>query len=276
MNLDTSLQATPLVFLDLETTGLAPYGGDRICEMALVRVQGEVVQHSFTSFVDPERPLSERSAQINGIQPADLAGAPRFAALAGRLAAVCAGAVLVAHNAPFDIEFLQAELALAGLPPLLAPVIDTLPIARRLYTRRPSHSLGALAALLGAAAPTHRALSDVQALRVVFADMLAQLAALGVGTLGELLHYGRGFEPGEPAPPAPAPIGEALRAGRLLRVVYSSRTLPAPTERIIRPIEIIKQRRLFYLRAYCHYRQDLRVFAIERLSSIELVEEAED
>ena len=270
--LNTPIHDIPLVFLDTETTGLFPYRGDRVCELALLRVRGDTVEASFETLIDPQRAVSEQSFRVNGIGPAALAGAPLFAEVADQLAQLCAGAALVAHNAPFDVEFLRVELALAGLPALSMPVIDTLALARRVYPKRASHSLSALAQALGGAPPAHRAMGDVRALRAVFADLAARLKEQGVGTLGGLLHYARGFNLGEPAPAAPPLIAAALRDDQLLRVVYRSRALPEPTERIIRPIEIVRQRNVLFLRAYCHLRQDLRVFAVDKLLDVQVVE----
>jgi len=264
------LQDVPLVFLDFETTGLYPHRGDRVCEVALQRIIGESVELHFSSLINPERPLSPQSFSVNRIDAAELAGAPTFAEVAGVLRSALAGAVVVAHNAPFDLEFLHTELALAGLPQLIVPAIDTLTIARRLFPKRSSHSLSALSQALGAPPPSHRAMDDVQALRVIFADLAARLAAQGISTVADVLRYGRGFDLGEPEPASPLPIADALRDGRLLRVVYRSRSLPEPTVRVIRPIEIIKQREALFLRAYCYLRQDLRVFLIDKLSEIEI------
>ena len=268
--LDLPLSAVPLAFLDFETTGLYPRRGDRVCEVAIQRVVGDTVALSYATLVNPQRPLSAQSFAINGIAADQLAGAPTFDAIAGDVRAALAGAAIVAHNAPFDLEFLHAELALAGAPPLNAPVIDTLALARRLLLGRQSHSLAALAASLGAEALAHRALADVLALRVVFADLAARLAARGVTALGDVLRYARGFDPGQPDPVAPPPIADALRDGRLLRIVYSSRTSPDPTERVVRPIELISQRGVVFLRAYCYLREDLRVFLVEKITDIEI------
>jgi len=269
--LDLPLRAVPLAFLDFETTGLFPHRGDRVCEVALQRVVGATVESSFVSLVDPQRPLSAQSFSVNGIGPEQLAGAPTFAEVAAPVRTVLAGAAIVAHNAPFDVEFLHAELSLAGAPPFFAPAIDTLAIARRLFPRRRSHSLGALAQELGIPPPSHRAMDAVLALRAGFADLAAHLEALAVTTLGDLLRYARGFDPGDPEPPPPPPIDGALREGRLLRIVYSSRSSPDPTERIVRPIEIFSQRGTFFLRAYCYFRQALRTFVIEKIQAMDVV-----
>jgi DNA polymerase-3 subunit epsilon len=268
--LDLPLDRIPLAFLDFETTGLSPHRGDRVCEVALQRVVGGVVETSFTTLVDPQRPLSAQSFAVNQISAEQLANAPTFSAIAGSLRAALADTVIVAHNAPFDLEFLHTELALAGQLPLLAPAIDTLVIARRLFPKRTSHSLAALATALGRPLPSHRAMDDVLALRVVFDDMATHLATLGITKLGDLLRYTRGLRPGDPEPIAPNTIIEALRDGKLLKIVYTSRSLPAPTERLIRPIEITTENGLLFLRAYCYLREDLRSFVIAKMSVIEI------
>jgi len=271
--LDLPLDRIPLAFLDFETTGLSPHRGDRVCEVALQRVVGGIVETSFTTLVDPQRPLSAQSFAINQISAEQLANAPTFSAIAGSLRAALADSVIVAHNAPFDLEFLHTELALAGQLPLLAPAIDTLVIARRLFPKRTSHSLAALTTALGRPPPSHRAMDDVLALRVVFDHMATYLATLGITKLGDLLRYTRGLRPGDPEPIAPTTIIEALRDGKLLKIVYTSRSLPAPTERLIRPIEITSENGLLFLRAYCYLREDLRSFVIAKMSVIEISED---
>jgi DNA polymerase-3 subunit epsilon len=271
--LDLPLSSIALSFLDFETTGLSPQRGDRVCEVALQRVVSGAVELSFTTLVDPLRPLSARSFAVNQISAEQLAGAPTFAAIAGSLRAALADSVIVAHNAPFDLEFLHTELALAGLPPLQVPVLDTLAVARRLFPKRQSHSLAALASALGSPPPSHRAMDDVLALRVVFEDMSKHLAALGITRLGDLLRYARGLRPGDPEPSAPPAIVEALRDGKLLKIVYASRNIPAPTERLIRPIEITSENGMLFLRAYCYLREDLRAFVIAKMSLIEIADE---
>jgi DNA polymerase-3 subunit epsilon len=263
--LDLPLNSAPLAFLDFETTGLYPRRGDRVCEVAIQRVVGGDIALTYATLVNPERPLSAQSFAINQIAPEQLAGAPRFEEVAASVRAALDGAVIVAHNAPFDLEFLHAELALAGQPPLIVPAIDTLALARRLFPRRQSHSLAALAASAGLPPPSHRALDDVLALRVVFDDMAARLASQGIASLGDVLRYARGFDPGQPDPQLPEPIAEALRGGRLLRIVYSSRTSAGPIERVVRPIELISQGGVVFLRAYCYLREDLRVFVVEKI-----------
>ena len=269
--LNLRLCDVPLVFLDLETTGLSPYGDDRICEVALQRVTGGIVEVTLDQLIDPQRPLSAQAFRVNRIDSRQLAGAPVFAKLSAAILAPLAGAVLVAHNAPFDVGFLNAELGRTGLPPLDNPVIDTLVLARRLLPGRRSHSLAALVEALGARPPRHRAMADVLALRAVFDDLLERLAPLQIVTLGETLRYARGFSPGDPEPAVPPIIAAALREGTPLRIVYASLSSPEPTERVIRPLELTSERGGFYLRAYCHLRDDVRSFALKKILKAEIM-----
>lgn len=264
------LDALPLTFLDLETTGLAPAQGHRVCEVALLRVRGDQVEQRLATLVDPERHSDPQAFAVNQISPEMLDGAPHFAEVAGQVLAVLQGSVLIAHNAPFDLAFLRNELARLDLPPPDNYVIDTLALARRLL-RRSSYSLQTLAHDLGLAAPNHRAEADVRALRGLFAYLVRQLAEQEIATLDALLRYQRGLLPGQPEPVPPPLIDQALRERRCLRIIYRSRSSPEPLERTIQPLELTQESKGVYLRAYCYLRDDLRVFAIAKIEAMELV-----
>lgn len=182
-------QATFAV-LDVETTGLSPTAGDRVCEVACLRVteRGDRELGRFASLVDPRRGLSEGASRVNGITPAMLAGAPGFAAVVEPLFSLLAGAVLVAHNAPFDLGFLAAELGLAGYDLPRVPVVDTLALARNLYHLR-RYNLPALAEALGIETRgSHRAMGDVQTTAQVLRCLLEDVErGWNVVTLGELV-----------------------------------------------------------------------------------------
>lgn len=260
----------PTVFFDVETTGLFPSQGHRVCEVALLRVRGNDIQDSFSALVDPQRAIGEQAFAVNGISSELLQGAPTFAAVADRVMTLLDGAVVVAHNAPFDIAFLSSELALLNRPAPTNPVLDTLILARRLL-RRSSYSLRSLATDLGLHAPSHRAMSDVLALQGLFNYLLRPMTALGITTLEDALRYQRGLLPGQPDPVPPPMIQRALREGRQLRIVYRSRSNPAPTERLIRPLEITQEGNGIYLRAFCFLRDDWRSFALDKIEMMELV-----
>lgn len=268
--LDAPLAEVPLLFLDLETTGLDLAAGHRVCEVGMLRERAGAEEGRLECLVDPGRPLDPRAAAVNRLRDDELAGAPPFAALAPAVEALADGAVLVGHNLAFDLAFLGAELGAIGRPAPHGHSLDTLPLARRLL-RRPSYSLGALAAELGLAPPAHRAMADVLALRGLFHHLRELMAGLGVLTLGDALRLERGVLPGAPEPEAPGLIARALAEGRALRIVYRSRSSPDPTARTVRPIYLSHERGGVYLRAFCELRQDVRAFAVAKIELAELL-----
>ncbi len=267
--LEQSLDLLPFTLLDVETTGLLPAEGHRVCEVALLRVRGGVVEACFETLIDPQRPLDPQAFAVNGISSTILHDAPRFPAVVDTLMELIDGTVLVAHNAPFDLVFLTHELALLGRPAPLNPMLDTLSLARRLL-RHQSYSLAALARDLNLPQPTHRAMSDVLALQGLFACLVNHLAENGITTLNGALRRQRGLLPDQPDPVPPPAIARAISEGRRLRIVYSSRSTVIPIERIIQPIELTQGRSGIFLRAYCYLRNDLRSFALTRIEAMEL------
>ncbi len=135
------------IVLDTETTGLNARLGDRVIEIGCVEVVGRgVTEQTFHRYVNPEREVEEGAAKVHGLTREFLADKPRFADIAREFVDYVRGAELVIHNAEFDLEFLDRELALAGLGRTLehaAGVIDTLALARELHPGR-RNSLDAL------------------------------------------------------------------------------------------------------------------------------------
>ena len=110
----TPLDELTFTFVDVETTGLDPATGDRVCEIALLRVQENRELARFESLVHPQRPMHPGALAVHGITDAMLVGAPIFATLLPQIHALLQDAVLVAHNARFDMGFLRHEWQLAG------------------------------------------------------------------------------------------------------------------------------------------------------------------
>ena len=163
---DLPLDEAPLAFVDLEMTGLDP-ASDRICEVCVIRTRGRVVLSTVETLVKPDVPMGLGLA-IHGLGEETLAKAPAFGEVAARVAEALAGAILVAHAAEHDVEFLTAELGRAGMELPIAGVLDTLPLARRCFART-SHRLGALCETLGISLPNaHRAGDDARATMALF------------------------------------------------------------------------------------------------------------
>jgi DNA polymerase III subunit epsilon len=186
---DVRLGDADFTVVDVETTGWSP---DRagITEIGAVRVRrGEVIAE-FTSLVNPGTPVPAQITELTGISDPMLALAPPVAAVLPGLLAFAEGSVLIAHNAPFDIAFLTAACAAAGLSWPGYAVLDTLRLARYLVATPdevPDCKLRTLAVYFGAPVqPSHRALDDARATATVLARLLGRLADREVRTLGEL------------------------------------------------------------------------------------------
>ena len=131
-------------FLDIETTGLSPWFGDRICQIGIVITEGKRIKQTFESLVNPERDLSPAAAYVNGLNEDDLARAPRFEALTKEVESLLNDAVIVCHNAKFDIQFFDSEYHRLGREVQYPNLIDTLLLARQFF-ELPSYGLYALA-----------------------------------------------------------------------------------------------------------------------------------
>ncbi len=171
---DEPLDGAALAFIDLEMTGLERER-DRVVEICVERVRGDVVEACVTSCVRPDGDVSGAGDKIHGISREELAAAPPFSALAGDVLRVLEGAVLVAHAAEHDVAFLREELRRAGVCWQCEHFLDTLDLSRRASNFK-SHRLVSLAKELGIdSTRAHRAESDVRVLRSVFAHIVREL-----------------------------------------------------------------------------------------------------
>ncbi|MEV0294977.1 DEDD exonuclease domain-containing protein [Nocardia sp. NPDC050710] len=189
--LDTPLYDTTFVVVDLETTGTSP-DGDAITEIGAVKVRGGEVLGEFATLVNPGREIPPAVVHITGITTAMVYAAPRIEAVLPGFLEFAAGAVLVAHNARFDMAFLRAAAARSDTPWPNGPVLCTVKLARRVLTRdeAPSVRLGVLARVLGAGTePTHRALDDARATVDVLHALIGRVGNQGVHSLTELMDY---------------------------------------------------------------------------------------
>ncbi len=173
--------------VDTETTGLDVAAGHALVEVGTVTVDDGAIGETWSTLVNPGRPIPPDATAVHGIDDAAVARAPGPAEAAPELRRRCGEAVLVFHNAAFDLPFLARLLRAGGAPLLFNPVLDTLGLARGLSAVG-GHSLGALAERFGIdPASTHRAAPDARRT----AELLLALAPRwerdrGVRTLLEL------------------------------------------------------------------------------------------
>jgi DNA polymerase-3 subunit epsilon len=162
------------IVLDTETTGLDPKKGHRIIEIAAIALEGrKVSRQHFHHYLDPEREVDEEAARVHGFNWEMLKGREKFADIATSFLAFVDGAELMAHNAPFDMSFINHELQLLGLSPLHNPIVDTLKMAREMHPGK-KNSLDALCSryeINNTHRTLHGALLDTELLAEVYFAM---------------------------------------------------------------------------------------------------------
>ncbi len=202
------------VVLDTETTGLAPEDGHRIIEIGAVELKDRrMTGRDFWSYLNPEREVDAGATDVHGLRAEDLEDQPRFAEIAGPLIDFLAGDELIIHNAPFDLAFLNRELERAGARirrvEEYCPILDTLPLARRLHPGQ-NNSLEALClryAVDTSERARHGALIDARLLAQVYRAMTMGQGALGLQGPGTA-HPGsvQQSTPREPGTRRPIPV----------------------------------------------------------------------
>ncbi|WP_409485564.1 DEDD exonuclease domain-containing protein [Arsenicicoccus dermatophilus] len=186
--LGPTLARTTFVVVDLETTGGSP-ATSAITEIGAVKVRGGVELGQFQTLVDPGAHIPAFISVLTGITDQMVADAPGIGQVLPAFLEFARGAVLVAHNARFDVGFLRAACEAEGLEWPDPPVVDTVHLARQLVPRdeAPNHKLGTLAALFSTRTiPDHRALHDARATVGVLHALIERVGNQGVVTLDEL------------------------------------------------------------------------------------------
>jgi DNA polymerase III subunit epsilon len=188
---DLQLENATFVVVDLETTGLTPRIA-RICEIGAVRVRELELEDEFETLVNPGVPLGPAISALTGLRDAQLRGQPSAAVAVRRFLDFAGDAVLVAHNARFDLAFLDRETERLTGARLANPVVDTVGLARRLLAgRTPRAGLASLSQFFGTSArPCHRALPDAQATAEILLRLLGLAQERGARTVADLVELG--------------------------------------------------------------------------------------
>jgi DNA polymerase III epsilon subunit family exonuclease len=185
---ELALEDATYVVVDLETTGLRP-GSSQICEIGAVKITGFEVVDEFQTLVDPRVPIGATITAITGLTDRQLRGQPTPPIAVHRFLTFAGDSVLVAHNARFDLAFLDRETERLTGSRLGAPVVDTVSLARRLLAGRvPRASLAQLSYFFGTSVqPCHRALPDAQATAEVLLALVGLAQERGARTVAELV-----------------------------------------------------------------------------------------
>ena len=194
-DLGAPLVDTTFVVVDLETTGGSP-GTDTITEVGAVKVRGGNCLGTFQTLVNPGRAIPPTITVLTGITESMVTRAPRIESVLPSLLEFMGDAVIVGHNVRFDVGFLQAALERDGRPPLTAPTVDTVALARRLLRDEvPNCKLGTLADRLRLShRPSHRALDDALATADLLHVLLERAGSLGVTGFDDLSSLPGGYD----------------------------------------------------------------------------------
>lgn len=195
--LAVNLRELTFVVLDLETTGNPPGDGGAITEVGAVKVRGGQQLAELATLVNPGRAMPPFVTVLTGITTAMVAEAPPVSSMLPTLLEFLGDAVLVAHNAPYDVGFLRAACEAHGYRWPRPVVLDTAALARRLLVEEVrDRRLGTLAAYFHTThRPTHRALDDARATVEVLHALIGRLGSHRVHTLRETVEFVRAVSP---------------------------------------------------------------------------------
>ncbi len=255
-------------FLDLETTGLSPWFGDRICEVGIVLTEGKRIKQQVQMLVNPERPLSPGAASTNGLTDEELSKARLFKDIADEIVEWLRGTVVVCHNAQFDIQFLDSEFHRLKREIQIPNLIDSLMMARQNY-EFPSYSLHYIAdAFHIPVKVAHRALDDAHTARGVFFAMMDGLKQYNK-PLEEYIGISNSpFWPNDGIQ-LPTELGESIYSKKKLFIHYIDGS-GEMTQRWITPKQVMGLSDYVYLQAHCHMRNAERSFRLDRIVEVKI------
>jgi DNA polymerase III epsilon subunit family exonuclease len=275
------LSETPLVFVDVETTGASADWGDRVIEIGLLRVEGGARVAEFAQLIDPQRRISAGVSALTGITHEMVAGQPTFAQAMPRVLELMSGAIILGHNVRFDLSFLHKEFRRAGVDMCVAfndtQVFDTVRIARRRFGRG-GNGLQRLAGRLGVQpVVAHRALADAQTTHLVFEKLIEPVGGWQICLADALREQGgpMGLLPAQPRQNLlPLELEEALEMRLPVMMEYLDANKNR-TNRVIRPLQIRRRNGEMILIAHCQLRNDQRTFKLDRIVRLERITEVQ-
>ncbi|MCM8772804.1 MAG: exonuclease domain-containing protein [Candidatus Omnitrophica bacterium] len=268
-----------IVALDTETTGLNPEN-DRICEIALLKIKnGKIVENeSFSTLINPERDIPKEITFISGIRNEDVYDKKNFKDRIDVIYNLINGKIILCHNSSFDISFLEKEFERCGLDFPEIKIIDTYWIAKRFF-RFKKNSLNYLTKYFGIKRNIeHRAEEDAKATFEIFKILCENLYKKRVTNYKSfnLLHLYRLFKNNfikkltfefEKKKCKVEKIEKALKDGKEIFITYSNKKGDI-LQRKIKPLEIIEENGVKYLKAFCTLKKEERKFRFDRIFKI--------
>ncbi len=268
--LNAPARSVSIAVVDLEMTGLKAES-DRVVEIAVVRADGSEVLVEYDTLVRPPIRMSAGAVKVSGITQDMLRDAPEFPEVAPEVEEVLSGAVLVAHNVPHDLIFLDREMRSSGVD-LGPPVsLDTLEMSRRLFAF-PRNNLSEVCERLKIRlVDHHRALADARATFAAYHEMLDILDPDNQLTVEELLDLLGALAPNSSYR---RQMERRIRDGHRLRrsVVIDYISTSDPHEGVVRRQVSIWKVKMPRIQGWCHLREGERVFRLDRIRHVELTD----
>jgi DNA polymerase III epsilon subunit family exonuclease len=269
------IEEIEFTIFDTETTGLNPGSGDRIVELAGLRVKGGQRIATFDVLVNPAREISPQAFAVNKITPEMLKDAPLINEVMPKFLDFVKGSYLCSYNVEFDLNFLNNELKIIGLPPLEGgESFDILTLAKRLMPNQQRYALWFIAGKLGICArQQHRAFSDVEMAWEVFGKLKGICAEKGITDFADFSKL-FAFNPSLLESAAFLRLSQVEKAITLrahLKIKYLSARGTGISFREVIPREIRQEGKNKYLIGYCCLKQEERTFKIDNILELEIV-----
>ncbi len=273
--LKSNINEVEFAVFDTETTGLDPRSGDRIVEIAAIRLKGQEEVGRFQSLVNPGRSISQGAYQVNRISEEMLKNAPLPAEVFPKFMEFVEGSCLCSYNAGFDMGFLTNELKLLNRSlPANIEVLDILTMARRLLPGLDRYRLESVAQSLAVEMnEKHRALADVLTSVALFEKFKKMLADRGIVFFKDALGlFGvTSLATEDMANQKISRIQEALDKKMKVMIKYLSVSTGRISERELIPKEIKLENNRSYLVGYCLKKKEERTFRLDGILYIEVV-----
>lgn len=269
----SSLTHETFVVFDLETTGLYPEKGARICEIGALRYENGKEVDKFHSMVNPQVPIEPEASRVNGIYDIDVAMAPTIDELMEGFLKFLGSYPLFGYKISFDLGFVDADLARMSYPALENKFYDVLLMARSALKGLTAYNLGAVAKNFSIdTGKAHRATDDARTTAEVFKALNPALEAKGINDFETLYHH-YGYCP-RTSIVAEGDMNEliqiAIKTKARLKIDYRSKKGQISTRELI-PFRIEKRGYDLYLIARCILRNDMRSFNIGQIEACKLI-----
>jgi DNA polymerase III epsilon subunit family exonuclease len=269
-----------IVAFDTETTGLYP-GFDQLVEIAACRFINGTIVDSFQTLVNPQREIPQEVIALHGITDEMVADAPLCDEAVRAFLEYIGSDPLIAHNAPFDENFISFNCHKYGIDAPGNAIYDSLILARRLFPELKGHGLGKLTKAFEITHEVkHRGMPDVMGTRGVYLECINRLERKGIvakeafdSWYGDPIRFSpEKFNLLVKLPPEYALLREAIERGDMLEIHYEDRS-GKRTLRTIEPQALFVAHGNLYVTAYCHLRGANRNFKLERIHAFRITKQ---